>query len=103
MFQHLKRLRRKCAVFFFGQKEIANLTHLFTDEFANIFLLGWISTKFTLVKNTGGGSSVSLTYSILERLHIILLYFFSVFVLVFEYGRKAIRSLKPVKVGASPT
>lgn len=64
---------------------------------------GWISTKFTLVKNTGGGSSVSLTYSILERLHIILLYFFSVFVLVFEYGRKAIRSLKPVKVGASPT
>ncbi|KAF8008414.1 hypothetical protein BT93_K2174 [Corymbia citriodora subsp. variegata] len=64
---------------------------------------GWITTKFASIKNTGGGSSVSIVYSILERLHIILLYFFSVFVLIFEYGRKAIQSLKPAKVGASPT
>ncbi|XP_030467086.2 uncharacterized protein LOC115686046 [Syzygium oleosum] len=64
---------------------------------------GWIRTKFALINNTGGGSNVSIAYSMLERLHIFLLYFFSVFVLVFEYGRKAIRSLKPVKVGASLT
>ncbi|XP_030549159.1 putative aminoacrylate hydrolase RutD [Rhodamnia argentea] len=64
---------------------------------------GWIRSKFTLVSNTGGVSDVSITYCMLERLHLVLLYFFSMFVLVFEYGRKAIRSLKPVKVGASLT
>lgn len=88
--------------FSFCQKEIANLTRPFTDDLPT-FLLGWIRTKFALINNTGGGSNVSIAYSMLERLHIFLLYFFSLFVLVFEYGRKAIRSLKPVKVGASLT
>ncbi|KAI3410556.1 AB hydrolase-1 domain-containing protein [Psidium guajava] len=64
---------------------------------------GWIRSKFTIISNTGGTSDVSITYRMLERLHLILLFFFSVFVLAFEYGRKAIRSLKPVRVGAPLT
>ncbi|XP_075492682.1 uncharacterized protein LOC142530759 [Primulina tabacum] len=38
-----------------------------------------------------------------EKIHIFLIYFFGLFVLVFEYIRRAARSLKPVRVGSALT
>ncbi|XP_073292895.1 uncharacterized protein [Primulina huaijiensis] len=36
-----------------------------------------------------------------EKLHVFLIYFFGLFVLAFEYIRRAARSLKPVRVGSA--
>ncbi|XP_073123080.1 uncharacterized protein [Henckelia pumila] len=38
-----------------------------------------------------------------EKLHVFLIYFFGLFVLAFEYIRRAARSLKPVRVGSALT
>ncbi|GAB2227606.1 hypothetical protein Droror1_Dr00009432 [Drosera rotundifolia] len=46
---------------------------------------------------------LSSLYRLLERLHRCLIYFFGLFVLLFEYARRVLRRLKPVRVGASPT
>ncbi|GMY07551.1 putative aminoacrylate hydrolase rutd [Fagus crenata] len=65
---------------------------------------GWIGTRMTLIRiNTEGGSNVSLMCYVLSKLYLFLLYLFGLVVLVFEYGRKALKSLKPVKVGPSLT
>ncbi|XP_021909365.1 uncharacterized protein LOC110823311 [Carica papaya] len=49
------------------------------------------------------GAEVSFMFAMLEKLHLCLLYLFGLFVLVFGYGRRALRCLKPVRVGASLT
>lgn len=54
--------------------------------------------------NTEGGSNASLVfYYLLSKLQLCVLFLFGLFVVLFEYGRRAIRSLKPVKVGTSLT
>ncbi|KAJ7965326.1 Epoxide hydrolase-like [Quillaja saponaria] len=64
----------------------------------------WLGTRMPLIRtNTQGGSNVSFALFFTERLHLFLLYLFGLLVLIFDYGRKAIRSLKPVRVGASLT
>lgn len=65
---------------------------------------GWISTGL-LIRGTGSGGrrNASVFYEVAHRLHVFMLYLFGLFLLAFEYGVKGIRSLKPVKVGASLT
>ncbi|XP_023923184.1 uncharacterized protein LOC112034603 [Quercus suber] len=63
---------------------------------------GWIGPRVTLIRiNTEGGSNISIVPYVLSRLNIFLLYLFGLIVLAFEYGRKLLKSLKPVKVGPS--
>ncbi|KAM3729734.1 hypothetical protein ACB098_12G034500 [Castanea mollissima] len=63
---------------------------------------GWIGPGVTLIRiNTEGGSNISIVLYILSRLNIFLLYLFGLIVLAFEYGRRVLKSLKPVKVGPS--
>jgi hypothetical protein len=72
---------------------------------AVLFSAGWIGTRMALMRiSAEGGSNASLMfYYLLSKLQICVLYLFGLFVLVFEYGRRAIRSLKPVRVGSSLT
>lgn len=83
-------------LFLFGSLEI--LKNLF-------FLTGWMEERVSLVtlKTEGGGSSVSSKPFLLERLHLLFLYLFGLILLVFGYLRNAVKSLKPVRVGASLT
>ncbi|KAL0012021.1 hypothetical protein SO802_007129, partial [Lithocarpus litseifolius] len=63
---------------------------------------GWIGPRVTLIRiNTEGGSNFSIVLYVLSRLNIFLLYLFGVIVLAFEYERRVLKSLKPVKVGPS--
>ncbi|KAM4068701.1 hypothetical protein ACB094_12G033000 [Castanea mollissima] len=63
---------------------------------------GWIGPGVTLIRiNTEGGSNISIVLYILSRLNIFLLYLFGLIVLAFGYGRRVLKSLKPVKVGPS--
>ncbi|XP_075650540.1 uncharacterized protein LOC142621114 isoform X1 [Castanea sativa] len=63
---------------------------------------GWIGPRVTLIRiNTEGGSNISIMLYVLSRLNIFLLYLFGLIVLAFEYGRRVLKSLKPVKVGPS--
>ncbi|KAL2550797.1 alpha/beta-hydrolase superfamily protein [Forsythia ovata] len=48
-------------------------------------------------------SSLSFMVDTVEKLHLFLLYFFGLFVLAFEHARRAMRSLKPVRVGSALT
>ncbi|XP_022887016.1 uncharacterized protein LOC111402925 isoform X1 [Olea europaea var. sylvestris] len=48
-------------------------------------------------------SSLSFMVDAVEKLHLFLLYFFGLFVLAFEHARRAVRSLKPVRVGSALT
>ncbi|XP_075650541.1 uncharacterized protein LOC142621114 isoform X2 [Castanea sativa] len=58
--------------------------------------------RVTLIRiNTEGGSNISIMLYVLSRLNIFLLYLFGLIVLAFEYGRRVLKSLKPVKVGPS--
>jgi len=49
--------------------------------------------------NFEGESKLALVVFTIEKMHIFLLYLFSLVVLVLEYIRRALTSLKPVKVG----
>ncbi|CAJ1972261.1 unnamed protein product [Sphenostylis stenocarpa] len=61
----------------------------------------WWKEKRVLMKtNIRAGSNVSLK-CMYEKLHLCLLYVFGLLVLAFGYGRKLLRSLKPVRVGGS--
>ena len=72
--------------------------------YASFFPADWIGKRMTLIRiNTEGGSNVSLMCYVISKLYLFLLYLFGLVVLVFEYGRKALKSLKPVKVGPSLT
>ncbi|XP_059441470.1 uncharacterized protein LOC132183746 [Corylus avellana] len=66
---------------------------------------GWIGTRMALMRiNTEGGSNASLVfYYLLSKLQLCVLYFFGLFVLAFEYGRRVITSCKPARVGTSLT
>ncbi|PKI76388.1 uncharacterized protein LOC116196033 [Punica granatum] len=65
---------------------------------------GWISTALLVRRTrTEGGRSVSVLYEVADRLRVFMLYLFGLFLLALEYGRKGIRSLKPVKVGSCLT
>ncbi|KAK9292807.1 hypothetical protein L1049_020787 [Liquidambar formosana] len=65
---------------------------------------GWVRTRLSFSRtNSEGGSKPSFMLYTLEKLHLFLLYLFGLFVLVLEYARRALRSLKPVRVGATLT
>ncbi|CBI23022.3 hypothetical protein VitviT2T_025540 [Vitis vinifera] len=61
-------------------------------------LVTWMSRRRT---DADGGSSPCFLFSILEKLHLCILYLFGLFMLAQEYGRRALRRIKPVGVGAS--
>ena len=72
------------------------------DTCCFFFPAGWIGPRVTLNRiNTEGGSNISIMLYVLSRLNIFLLYLFGLIVLAFEYGRRVLKSLKPVKVGSS--
>ncbi|KAF5450435.1 hypothetical protein F2P56_030789 [Juglans regia] len=63
---------------------------------------GWIGTRMALIRvNMEGGSNVSFPFYLLSQLHIFLLYLFGLFFMVFEYGRRALKGFKTVRVGPS--
>ncbi|CAK9151596.1 unnamed protein product [Ilex paraguariensis] len=65
---------------------------------------GWTVMKISFLRKISeGGSNVSFPVGIVEKLHIFVVYFFGLFVLAFEHVRRALRSLKPVRVGAALT
>lgn len=49
------------------------------------------------------GNNVSLLFYLAAKLHFCLLYLCGLFVLAFDYGRRVVRSLKPIRVGPSLT
>lgn len=51
--------------------------------------------------NMEGGSNVSFPFYLLSKLHIFLLYLFGLFFMAFEYGRRALKGFKTVRVGPS--
>ncbi|XP_020210462.1 uncharacterized protein LOC109795388 isoform X2 [Cajanus cajan] len=63
----------------------------------------WKEKRLLIITNIQAGSNVSFKCFMLEKLHLCLLYFFGIIVLVFEHGRKLLRSLKPVRVRGSPS
>ncbi|XP_042980923.1 uncharacterized protein LOC122310824 isoform X3 [Carya illinoinensis] len=63
---------------------------------------GWIGTRMALIRvNMEGGSNVSFPFYLLSKLHIFLLYLFGLFFMAFEYGRRALKGFKTVRVGPS--
>ncbi|GAB4858498.1 hypothetical protein Ancab_009974 [Ancistrocladus abbreviatus] len=63
---------------------------------------GWIRTWMVIIRtNTGTRYSLSSLYFILERLNRCLIYFFGLFMLIFEHFRRGVGSLKPVRVAPS--
>ncbi|XP_062120082.1 uncharacterized protein LOC133834474 isoform X2 [Humulus lupulus] len=61
---------------------------------------GWMETRRT---NAEGASNGSSTCNMLEKLQLFLLYIVGLFVMVFEFSKRTLRNLKPVRVGASHT
>ncbi|BAT81931.1 hypothetical protein VIGAN_03184800 [Vigna angularis var. angularis] len=61
----------------------------------------WKEKRVLIITNNQAGRNDSLKCHVLEKLHIFLLYFFGLLMLAFEYGRKLLRRLKPVRVGGS--
>ncbi|XP_059667258.1 uncharacterized protein LOC132312771 [Cornus florida] len=65
---------------------------------------GWVITRTSFTgTNSEGGSVLSFMAVILTKLHLFLLYLLGLFALAFEYARRALRSIKPVRVGATLT
>ncbi|KAA8533587.1 hypothetical protein F0562_030979 [Nyssa sinensis] len=62
---------------------------------------GWTLTRISSSRTNSEGGSTSVMADVLEKLHLLLLYFFGLFVLAFKHARRALRSLKPVRVGAA--
>ncbi|KAL7146121.1 hypothetical protein ABFS83_06G020000 [Erythranthe nasuta] len=58
--------------------------------------------KDSLISLSRASSSSFIVESV-EKLHIFLVYFFGLFVLAFEYIRRGVRRLKPVRVGSALT
>ncbi|KAF3432801.1 hypothetical protein FNV43_RR23903 [Rhamnella rubrinervis] len=58
----------------------------------------WMGTMTSLIRtSTEGGSSVSLMCNMSEKLYLCLLYLFGHFALAFEFTKRRLRSLKPVR------
>ncbi|KAK3034726.1 hypothetical protein RJ639_032679 [Escallonia herrerae] len=65
---------------------------------------GWVVTQMSSnITKSGGGSNQSYIINSLQKLNLILLYFFGLFVLAFGHVKRAFRTLKPVRVGAALT
>ncbi|XP_060971262.1 uncharacterized protein LOC115717254 [Cannabis sativa] len=65
---------------------------------------GWMETRRRSMRtNAEEGSNASSTCNMLEKLHLFLLYIVGLFVMVFEFSKRTLRNLKPVRVGASHT
>ncbi|KAM7273571.1 hypothetical protein ACFE04_028235 [Oxalis oulophora] len=65
---------------------------------------GFFATGVSIRTNsTENGSKPSFTHVISEKLHLFVIYLLGILVLAFEYGKKAVRRLKPVRVGSSLT
>uniref|UniRef100_A0A5B6ZDB1 AB hydrolase-1 domain-containing protein n=1 Tax=Davidia involucrata TaxID=16924 RepID=A0A5B6ZDB1_DAVIN len=63
---------------------------------------GWAVTRMSSSRtNSERGSNLSFMVDALEKLRLFLLYFFDLFVMAFGYVRRALRNLKPVRVGAA--
>ncbi|GAV66180.1 Abhydrolase_6 domain-containing protein [Cephalotus follicularis] len=62
---------------------------------------GLWGTGMTYGPISSGGSHVSFMFVILDKLYLFLLYLFGLLVFAFEYARKGIRRINPVRVGAS--
>lgn len=62
----------------------------------------WNEKTMVFVRNNQSGSNVSHKCYLIDKLHLCLLYFLSLLILAFEFGRKAVRRLKPVRVGSAP-
>lgn len=63
----------------------------------------WWTSSRTSKTNNDRERTASFMFDILQKLHLSVLYLFGLFVMSYEYARRAVRSLKPVKVGASLT
>ena len=71
---------------------------------STVLFPGWAVTRITFgCTNSEGGNRLSFMVDILEKLRLFLIYFLGLFVLVFEYLRRGLRSLKPVRVGSALT
>lgn len=65
---------------------------------------GWMEIRTSHSRtNTEGGSNVSFMSNMLDKAYLCLLYLFGLFVLIFEFAKKTMRRLKPVRVGGSLT
>ncbi|XP_016450897.1 uncharacterized protein LOC107775659 [Nicotiana tabacum] len=63
---------------------------------------GWSITPLTR-KSSPAGSNVSVMVDIVARLQIFLVFFFGLFMLAFEFMRRGVSRLKPVRVSAALT
>ncbi|GAB2223517.1 hypothetical protein Droror1_Dr00017658 [Drosera rotundifolia] len=65
---------------------------------------GWSGTWLMMSStNVGLLTNMSSVYCIIERLNRCLIYFFGLFVLLFEYAQRVLRRVKPVRVSPSLT
>ncbi|XP_038685511.1 putative aminoacrylate hydrolase RutD [Tripterygium wilfordii] len=61
-------------------------------------------TEMSCAITSTGESNASFMFKVLEKLHLFLLFLFGLFVLAYEYARRALRRLRPAaRVGASLT
>lgn len=72
-----------------------------SDKTSSDWIGTWNMMNFT--KTMTRSSSLASLYKVLERLNRCLIYLFGVFVLVFEYLRRVVGKLKPVRVGSPLT
>ncbi|XP_021729117.1 uncharacterized protein LOC110696137 [Chenopodium quinoa] len=63
----------------------------------------WIPLMMLSTTKSATRSSLSSMYRVLERLNGYLIYLFGVFVLLYEYVRRAVGRFKPVRIGATLT
>ncbi|XP_050203828.1 uncharacterized protein LOC126653879 [Mercurialis annua] len=64
---------------------------------------GWLRIGVSFGKASIEGGNNLRPCGVVEKLHIFLLYIFSLFVFIFEYAQRAQRHLRPARVGASLT
>ncbi|KAF2574042.1 hypothetical protein F2Q70_00004704 [Brassica cretica] len=65
---------------------------------------GYFQRRISLIRSSSEGkSAASPSHFIVEKFHRCLLFLFGLLVLVYEYARRALRVVKPIKVGPSLT
>ncbi|CAF2324442.1 BnaA10g06420D [Brassica napus] len=65
---------------------------------------GYFQRRISLIRSSSEGkSTASPSHFIVEKFHRCLLFLFGLLVLVYEYARRAMRVVKPIKVGPSLT
>ncbi|KAK2399226.1 alpha/beta-Hydrolases superfamily protein [Trifolium repens] len=63
----------------------------------------WNEKRMSLVKTNQNGNNVSMKSYLTEKLHLCILYFLSLLIMIFEFGRRLVWSFKPVRIGTSTT